>query len=175
MIRLLLLPVLLLLGACSWFHTTPPIEKVVVTQKLIYPHLPNINAPPLSKIEPIEFDWPRLSNYYSIKNSKKCEIEFLKLFPGENPRSFRLKIDESSGKELEQHGEFWYDCSIASIDRDSNLYIGMNEVEYKKLVNNTKSMMMREKQWRALLVQINDMIDGWREQKNDSAAGKEAK
>lgn len=169
--RILIIVGVLFLGSCSLFHTAEqPKPTILVTQKIVYPNIPNISIPMKSKLELVKFDWPRLNNYYSIRNSKKCKLGFSKIHPKQNPLSFRLKIDsDEAAAELDTNGEFWYNCSVLSIDDNSNLYIGLTEVEYKKMVNNTKSMMLREKKWNALLKSINGMLSDWREKNNEAS------
>lgn len=167
---MLKLSMLLLMILSSCAHPQKPPE-IIVTQKMVYPQLPHIQAPPKNHIEPIVFDWPRMYNYYSIKNTKKCKRKFLTIYPSEDPLSFKLKIDDpESSIELEQYSKFWYDCSILSIDMNSNIYIGLTEVEYKKLVTDFNIMLVREKQWQELLKHINDTIDNWRKKANEETS-----
>jgi len=85
MLKLSIFISLIFLSACV--HPQKPPE-VIITQKMVYPQLPHIQAPPKNHIDSVVFDWPRIYNYYSIKNTKKCKQTFLSIYPSEDPLSF---------------------------------------------------------------------------------------
>jgi len=169
MLKLIAVAVAILLSSCAIFQKPKP--EIIITHKMVYPQLPHIYAPPKNSMDSISFDWPRLSNYYSVLNTSKCKDKFITIYPDSDPLGFRLKVDDPESRiELEQFPKFWNTCSIPSIDFDSNLYIGMTESEYKKLTTNIKITITREKQWQELLKRINSMLDGWREKANKEAS-----
>jgi len=153
----------ILFSGCALLEPLPP--KVIETTKIVYPNIPEFKAPPKHDLVNLKFDWPRDLAVYTIKNTKKCRLKFKQLYPIEHVESFRLQIDSYSAFELEKFPKFYSSCAINPIDLDSNLYIGLTELNYKDLVTNNATLLQREKQWRFLLDRINAMIRSWREPK----------
>lgn len=108
------------------------VERVVKVNKVIYPELPHVPYPPNIILVPFNWDWPRTEDL-DIKNSKKCKS----VLP--------LKHDK----------KFWKECGINKVDLTSNLYLGMNETNYRVFIQNWDRLLGREKQWRSIVDEVN--------------------
>jgi len=133
MMRTILIAVLL--SACA---TNPPIATAPpkpIATVLQY------TAPPKQMLAPVSWDFPRSATQSTIKNSATC-IALAK----------KQHLDRNAVYDVAALSPR---CAVPAIDAGSNLYIGLNEANYRNLVNNYNILLLREKRWQMLLKQIN--------------------
>ena len=140
----------LFLGGCanrpSMFDgILPTTEKVVIKNITKYPEFPPLSYPPNMSLVPFEWDYPRLRDSVVVKNTTDC-----------------LAVQEK-----DQDEKFWNKCGINKLDTTSNLYIGMTEENYRLFINNWNQILGREKQWRAIINEVNRMREELKQSNSD--------
>lgn len=120
------------------------IEKPVIVEKTIYPSLPRIPYPSSIALIPFEWSWPRIEDL-DVINSKKCK-----------------SVDKAK-----HNTKFWKECGIPKVDLNSNIYIGMDEGNYKIFIQNWDRLLSREKQWRSIVNEINRQRKEFRNYNNN--------
>ena len=140
--------VILLLGGCMPHFGSAGVSTIQMEKPLL-----TFRAPPKQALMPVKMDFPRRSDMVSIKNSRIC-------------------IDKAKKQGLDVSGIYpvktvHSECSVPAVDQSSNLYIGMNEPNYRNLVNNYNILVLREEQWQYLLKNINAYLTD----RNNSMSG----
>jgi hypothetical protein len=145
-IIILLIILNLFISGCtttSLFREPKTIEKIITIDNTKYPELPKVYYPPSAILLDFKFDWPRIHELV-VLNKKAC-----------------LDI-----KETNRDKSFWRKCGINKIDTESNLYIGLSEQDYRNLILNTDRLMAREKQWKAIVDEINRQRESFKKRNN---------
>ena len=148
--KLLVIFPLLFLTGCLTTGFEPKTTVTVVTETN-YPELPDI-APllPLNLI-PFEADVPRDTTKVEVKNISKC----------------------LERKEEERNAAFWIECGENPILEETNIYLGMDQLNWNIMVENFAKLKERLFQYRKRLEEINEQRAKWRQraeeerQKND--------
>jgi len=133
MMRAILITLLLTACAPTLPIATAPLESA--KPALQY------TAPAKQMLAPISWDFPRSATQSTIKNSAPC-ITLAK----------KQNLDLNT---IYDTTALPARCAVPAVDAGSNLYIGLNEANYRNLVNNYSIILMREKRWKLLLNQIN--------------------
>jgi hypothetical protein len=131
---ILLIILSLLLSGCFGSMLPDPviIEKPITIEKTVFPALPSVPYPSNIVLVPFNWDYPRTEEL-DIINSKKCLIV----------------------KDENKNTKFWKDCGINKVDLNSNIYIGLDETNYRTFIQNWDRIIGREKQWRSIVDEVN--------------------
>jgi len=159
---LILLGVFLLPSLVGCGSVKAPLEVTTVTKPQAQVNY-MYRMPAKQGLMSVVWDYPRITTKAVVANSKSCldKAKALKLDPKKTYDVIALEKMSSS-------------CIIPAIDRNSNLYIGLSEQNYKNLVANWRTMIDREDRWLKLLEQINKKGDdhGVTERAGKEVAGK---
>jgi hypothetical protein len=140
----------LFLGGCanrpSMFDGILPVTEKIITKTVTkYPEFPPVSHPPNMGLIPFEWDYPRMRDSVVVKNISKC-----------------LDVPTK-----ERDKSFWKKCGVNQLDTTSNLYIGMSEENYRLFINNWNQILGREKQWRAIIKEVNRMREELKKSNSD--------
>jgi len=132
------------------------INKVNSNTDLTRIKLGPYNPPPKTELKKFKFDYPRLRDYYELVNSQTCLNWFksTELYNG-SKESYIITKDVYLNKIPRDKRS----CFVNAIDHNSNLFVGLDEKNFKILIYDFNVLVNREKEWMLLLKKINKDVE----------------
>lgn len=149
---LIFIATIFLLTGCVTDGAFEPKTTVTLVNTEIFPEFPDI-APlqPLDLI-PWAADVPRDPSKVTVKNITKC-----------------IKVEENK-----RDKSFWNRCGENPIVEGSNIYLGMDQVNWNVMVENFAKLKERLQQYEARMKEINKQREKWRIQADERRANDKA-
>lgn len=142
--------VALFTAGCS--ATLPQKKEFLVTERIVYPELPDIQVPPIPPLLPFKFDVPRDMSRLEVKNTEEC-----------------LSVPEDKRDE-----KFWNKCGIHPPLDDTNIFLGLDEESYNNLMLDLKMLQEHIITLRKIIEHVNEQRRKWR-QLNEEARRQQVK
>jgi len=138
----MLVAVYLLTGCASTPKPLPVPTRTIISTKVVqeYPEFPNLKPLPPLNLAAFNWDYPRDMTKWIPQSKKKC-----------------LSVPDSK-----RDNAFWERCGEHPPLQNSNIFMGLNDGQFKRFQLNWAKIRARLQQYKARITEVNNQRTEWR-------------